>query len=563
MTTVVIGAADQSIASDLRTNLNEIEDLSVVYVADSTGELVAAVLRLKPDVVFVHDLLGPEPSIQTIRDLSLRAPAAAMLLVTSTPDTEGAVTALESGAKGVISYPLSFEELLARVASASEWSERMQRLLSGAVVNDQGEGARGRLITITGSKGGVGTTTVATHLAFDINRKVPNYRVCLVDLDVQAGDIAGILEARQRVSIADVARVAEDLSARTVTDAVVLHDSGIHLLLAPLEIRDTEFVGPSAVRAILSLLKQEFDIVIVDGGSHVTAAQAAAVEVADEVIAIVTPDVLSMRSWRRVVAAWESLGVRTEDDVHLLINRVSRDDVLNGEAIEKLTAAHVLSTRLPAMFRALEGAVNARSPEQVREGLWWKALEAIGREVGIVHRRAAPAAVPAVPPVAEDDSTEKAPQSRADSRRARRAKGKEKDRGKVAQEAGQIVVETTVLVPLAIVFCMLAWQLTLVGLGFVWSGQTSNAAASSYARDGDLALARVAARDSVPDFMGGAVSVSSTGQPDVLRVSVKVPLVLPDFGTLHTLTTEVQVLKEPGSPSAAARPGPARAGGPS
>lgn len=540
MTTVVIGAADQSVASDLRTALNEVEDTEVAFLADNTAELVSAVLRLQPDVVFVHDMLGPEPVIQTIRDLSLRAPGTAMLLVSSVPDNASAVTALEAGAKGVLSYPLAFEEVLARLASATEWAERMQGLLSGAAVDGGGETARGRLISIAGAKGGVGVTTVATHLAIDVNRKIPGYRVCLVDLDILSGDVSGILEARQRVSIADVARVSEDLSARTVTDAVVLHESGVYLMLAPLEIRDTDFVTPQAVRAILSHLKHEFDMVIVDAGSHVTPAHAAAIEVSDEVIAMVTPDVLSLRSWRRLMSVWESLGVREETDVHLLVNRVSREDVLGPDAIAKLTSAQVVSTRLPAMFRALEPAVNARAPEQVRDSVWWKALEAIGREVGIVQL-ASPTASTTAPAAGAPDQPAPAPSRR--ERNARRRGARRQAQGSAA-ESGQISIETVALVPLALLLCLLAWQVGLVGLGFVWNGHAANAAASSYSIDGDVGRARAAALDAVPDSMRGQVSVASTG-PDTLRVSFDVPIAAPRFGNLHRLTTEVGVQEEP------------------
>ena len=74
MTSIVIAAAEQSIAHDLRPRWSEMEAVEAVFVVESTSDLVSTVLRLDPDVVLVHDQLGPEPALQAVRDLSLRRP---------------------------------------------------------------------------------------------------------------------------------------------------------------------------------------------------------------------------------------------------------------------------------------------------------------------------------------------------------------------------------------------------------------------------------------------------------------------------------------------------------
>ncbi len=519
MTKIIIGAADQSVAADLRNRLSEVDGTEVASYAESTSELSAMVAREKPDVVFIHDLLGPDTPANAVRELVFRSPATAVLLIGSVDDPEAAMAAFEAGVKGVLRYPFAYEDVVAKLATATAWAERMGGLISGSTQDTARElGRRGRITVFAGAKGGVGTTTIATHMAMDIQRKVPGTRVCLVDLDLQAGDVAGILEARQRVSIADVARVSEDLSSRTVTDALVVHDSGVSLLLSPLEIHETDFVTPSAIRAILSLLRQEFDVILVDGGSHATPAQAAAVEVADEVVAVVTPDVLAMRSWRRTVQAWEGLGVRSESEVHLLVNRVSREDVLNPDSLSRLTSARMVSTRLPAMFRRLERGVNARNPEEVRESVWWSALEKIGAEVGVNGnvRSVAPA-------------TQGAKESRAARPRTRRER-------RAVREAGQVALETVSLVPVVITMCLIVWQVGLTALAFVWNGHAANAAARALSIGEDPADA---ARRAMPENMRGTVHVSVVGSSSV-RVSSDIPVLCPGCAALPNQVVQTE-----------------------
>lgn len=518
MTRVVIGAADQSLASEIRSLLAEVEGSEVVGYGDSTPELSAIVSRLKPDLVFLHDRLGPEATPDVVRELNLRAPATAVLVVNSFADTETAMAALEAGARGVLSQPLAFDDVLTKVESATAWAQRMGGLLSGSAPDTARElGRHGRVTVFCGAKGGVGTTTIATHLALDLQRRVPGVRVCLVDLDLQAGDVSGILEARQRVSIADVAKVSEDLSSATVLDAVVHHESGISLLLTPVQVHETDFVTPTAVRAILSLLRREFDVIIVDGGSHVTPAQAAAVEIADEVVAVVTPDVLAMRGFRRAVQAWEGLGVRTEPEMQVLINRVSREDVLNAEALAKLTSARIVSTRLPAMFRRLERGVNSRNPDEVRESLWWSALERIGAEVGVhsVPQRVVHVAVP--------------------------PKRKGGRRSKV--EAGQATVETVALVPLVGVVALMVWQIVLTALAFNWNSHAANAAARAYGMGDDPVAA---ARAALPESLRDDVQVTVDPETSEVRVSTRIPVMCPGCATLPAEIVEtVGVVEEP------------------
>ena len=136
---------------------------------------------------------------------------------------------------------------------------------------------------------------MASHLAWDAARSDPNMRVCLVDLDVENGDVPSYLDVSQRVSIADLAKISEDLTARAVADTVVAHSSGLHLLLTPREIRDTEFVTPEAVRRIIAQLRTLYHLVVVDVGSAITTTQAAAVESSDMTLQLVTADVPALR----------------------------------------------------------------------------------------------------------------------------------------------------------------------------------------------------------------------------------------------------------------------------
>jgi pilus assembly protein CpaE len=542
--TVVVGCADQGLAYELRSRLTEIADIDVAYVGETTTELTAAVLRLEPQVVLLHDRLGPGDIADVMRDLSLRRPATAHLVITGDTEPETYAAAMAAGARGLLAYPFAFEEVQARLADAVEWSATMQRLISDRSGVEAADSGRAVVVTLTGAKGGVGTTTVALHLALDVVREVPGHKVLLLDLDLEKGDVGWLLDARHRVSIADLAKVADDLSPRTVLDAVFPHDSGLQLLLTPLDVREVEDVTPQAVRRILSLLRQQYDLVVVDAGSHVTPVQAAAVEAADEVVVVTTPDVLALRTLRRTLQSWEDLGVRKPEAARVLLNKVSRADEVQPDTVRRLAQAPIVSVALPAMFRKLEQAVNNRDPLLVREQAWWQALRAAGREIGIVR-------VPA-----RQDLAAQLIESGRGGKRARRRGLRRSSGGAVeaqapgaarlpAGEAGSITVETVGVLPAVLLVVALLWQVVLVGATFVWTGHAASTAAQAVSVGDDPFPPAV---DRLPSAMRGGAQVSSPpghGGSRVVRVSVPVPLFAP--GLIEApwrITIERRVIRE-------------------
>ena len=200
---------------------------------------------------------------------------------------------------------------------------------------------------------------------------------------MENGDVPSYLDVAHRVSIADLAKISEDLSPRAVSDTVVVHSSRLHLLLAPPEIRDTEFVTPEAVRRILAQLRGLYHLVVVDAGSAVTTTQAAMVESADVTLQVVTADVPALRAARRQTLAWESLGVVSDEAVKVVVNKFVRRSEIQQDTIDELVLGDRSEVLIPDLDRGLERAGNSRTPAEVRNQIWWKSLRSLGEELDV------------------------------------------------------------------------------------------------------------------------------------------------------------------------------------
>ncbi|MFE2168592.1 CpaE family protein [Streptomyces sp. NPDC059447] len=399
MTTRILPAVgDPDAARAIVTLLSQLPSAEpAAPVADSTtlldtlGRLAADSLDELPEVVLVHERIGPVPALELIREVALRFPAVGVVLVSSDAGPGLFSAAMDSGARGLIGLPLSYEELAARVQAAAQWSVGVRRHLGGrGAAGDVPTGPGGRVVTVTGAKGGVGTTFTAVQFA--LAAAASGRRTALVDLDLQAGDVGSYLDVQFRRSVADLAGI-QDISARVLQDAVYEDRTGLALLLAPAEGERGEEVDERAARHIVGALRARYELVVIDCGTQVTGANAAAVETADVAVLVTTPDVVAVRAAKRMVRMWERLQVRKPEDTALVVNRWSKYTEIQPALIEKITKTRATRTPVPAAFKELQAVVDAGRVQDldnrstVKQALW-----ALAGELGLLSAPDATAA---------------------------------------------------------------------------------------------------------------------------------------------------------------------------
>ncbi|MER6560817.1 AAA family ATPase [Streptomyces sp. NPDC001027] len=386
-TRILPAVGDADAVRSLTTLLSQLPDAEpVAPVADST-QLVDTLARLAaesvdelPEVVVVHERIGPVPALELVREVALRFPAVGVVLVTTDVGPGLFAAAMDAGARGLVTLPLNYEDLANRVQAVATWSVGVRRHLGHG--GDVFTGVGGTVVTVSGAKGGVGATLTAVQLA--LAAQASGRPTALVDLDLQAGDVASYLDVQFRRSVVDLAAIA-DISPRILAEAVFRHDSGVALLLAPGEGERGEEVTDRAARQILGALRSRYEVVVVDCGAQLAGAGAAAVELADRALLVTTPDVVAVRGAKRTVRMWDRLQIRKAEETTVVVNRNSRSTEIQPPLIQKITGAAVAATTVPANFRELQGAVDAGRVDALdAKGAVRQALWALAGELGLV-----------------------------------------------------------------------------------------------------------------------------------------------------------------------------------
>jgi MinD-like ATPase involved in chromosome partitioning or flagellar assembly len=214
---------------------------------------------------------------------------------------------------------ISFDEPLAD--SLDRATVRARKIVAPTVVEEApGPVAtrEGQLTVMFGCHGGSGATTLAVNLAGALAAQ--KKEVCVVDLDLQLGDVLAALDLPTKASIAGLAREVASLDENGLKRRLARHASGFYALAQTGRLEEVDDLLTDQLPELLALLKRHFDHVIVDGVRDFDDCALAALDVADHIALVVTQDVAAVRRAARIAGLCRQLKY-PERKLRLVVNR--------------------------------------------------------------------------------------------------------------------------------------------------------------------------------------------------------------------------------------------------
>lgn len=220
------------------------------------------------------------------------------------------------------------------------------------------------VITINSPKGGVGKTSLAKELASALAvqkmqiapGKFDQLKVCLVDLDLDYGNIGAVFRLNH---LPNIRNWTEDIEERLARDEkadlfysptefmkfIQKHnETGLHILAAPINPAQAISVTEKVTETIIDSLKAYYDIVILDTGNNTRDYTLVALDKAQEVILITKPEVPTIRNVQAFVETMEQIG-QPLDKLNLVISGVSsRSEIEPKTIVDSLKLKKFLGT---------------------------------------------------------------------------------------------------------------------------------------------------------------------------------------------------------------------------
>ena len=282
-----------------------------------------------------------------------------VLCVSTSEEVEERIRFLEAGADDVMARPFDARELEARVEALLL---RFQRSKVAPVLSADGltlARAR-RTVAVYSPKGGVGATTIATNVAIAAVARRPD-RVVLVDLALQFGGVATLLNLDPKQTLADVVRDDSALNEPELLRTYAMrHDSGLHVLAAPAAPEAAQSVTPAHVAQILKMLLEGYDLVVVDAGSTLDERALTIFGAAETVILPVTLEIGALKAMQALLEYLNETGVLGAKSMFVLNNLFARD-ILKLRDVESFLGAKV-TVELPYDAFLYLKAVNEGVP---------------------------------------------------------------------------------------------------------------------------------------------------------------------------------------------------------
>lgn len=200
-------------------------------------------------------------------------------------------------------------------------------------LNPAAPAAGAQVITVFAGKGGVGKSTIATNLAVTLAAG-GRRRVCLVDLDLQFGDVGILLQLPPDHSLADAVAMAGRLDEDGVRSLLTPYRPGIDALLAPAGPAEGDQVSRELVTELLGVLGPMYDFIVVDTPPYVSDQVLAALDRTDWFALVVTPDLPALKSARLTLTTFEMLEYPADRRL-IVLNRADSEVGLTVADVEK------------------------------------------------------------------------------------------------------------------------------------------------------------------------------------------------------------------------------------
>ena len=355
MTQVLLISTDDRHTTAVAAVVAELEGFSRLLAVHSALQGRIEIEQQEVDIVLVDEEVGGRNGLTTLREIASLEPLLPVCLLSSRPDSELIEHVLDAGGRGLLPLPPSVERYAERLRALSAWTRAAQGRVTGE--REQMARAVGSVVAVVGAKGGVGASLTALVSA---RATASRGRTALVDFDLRAGDLASYCGVTVRRNVTDLASLGAEIGGREISEVAYPVRNGIELLPAPEHGELAEFMTETASRQIVQAIRYQYATVVVDCGSHLDDATAAALDQADVIIVVATPEVPALRAVRRLGETLGRLTLAHNTPTRLVLNRTSRNNEIQPATAARLVSLPLLAV-MPDRIAKLEPSLNTGS----------------------------------------------------------------------------------------------------------------------------------------------------------------------------------------------------------
>lgn len=328
-----------------------------IHFAETGKGGISQARSLKPDII-ITDVMMPDVDGYEVTRILRREPqfaATPILVLTAQSGLQDKIKSFEVGADDHLTKPFEAAELVVRVTNLLR---RVEAVKSSRIESPSGEQAL--MIAIHSLRGGTGSSTLAVNLGVSLVSLWAEPTM-LIDLTMTAGQVALMLNMTLKRTWADIAQYSpHDLDSEVLSSIIGGHESGMHFIAAPTFPSEADTLRSETLGAALHLIKSQYQYVVADLPHDFSDPAIQALDVADVILMVASPDMASIRAVTAALDTYDKLGYH-KDQIKLVLSAPFPHSSLTKEKIESALKMPALVT-IPYVQDLFVDAINLGQP---------------------------------------------------------------------------------------------------------------------------------------------------------------------------------------------------------
>lgn len=335
---IKLAIKDQDLLKQIKDVLSSFSEF-VVLGADDT---------IWADLLFFE--LGEEldKEFEYIHSLIKSDELGEIFLVSGNCGQDVLLRAMKTGVREFFCLPINEEEI---IQALNEFKERRKKTIKEETVKT------GHIINVIGSKGGVGTTTVAVNLSASLAEKENVESVALIDMNLLFGEIPHFLDIEPSYNWSEITKNISRLDSTFLFNILTKHSTGIYVLPSPSYLSSQNVATPEIMERLLNVMRRMFDFVIIDGGQSMNDISLKILELSDTVFVVSILSIPCLSNTNKLLKTFYDLGFPQRERIKVIINRYLKNSDISLEDA-KLAIKHKIFWSIPNDYRTTVSAIN-------------------------------------------------------------------------------------------------------------------------------------------------------------------------------------------------------------
>ncbi|MDD2371735.1 MAG: AAA family ATPase [Firmicutes bacterium] len=343
---------------DIENALANIDYIEIARTPDDLEEAIAIIESDFVDVILVSNSFNGG-GYEIAENLSTEFIDKATIILEKEINEDTMYQAIFSGAKDVILLPVKPNKLVDSIYKANKLTKKRLEHHRKVDITKKKKSGYGQVYSVFSTKGGTGKTFFATNLAITLLKET-NKKVCLLDFDLDYGNISLALDIVPKFTIIDVIDDIKSIDPDYIETFLTNHESGLKVLAASKEANVNDFINTEHIQIIIKTLQSAYDYIIIDMSSRFTETTNPAFVFSEKLFLITTPEIMSVKNIKGAITTLTDFNY-PKNKINIVLNKFSKNSDIRSNDIEKILGFDIFY-KVPDDYLKVMASLNQGIP---------------------------------------------------------------------------------------------------------------------------------------------------------------------------------------------------------